>query len=467
MGQTSSKSPANADDPFADCNRDISDGIKLKIKSIDSGKKYHPLVKEHTPSLKASELKDEIERAGEISKASYAPSPTCIDYSIFPPGISSDWGGNETILNFKGSNYEQINDLEACLGSLYGMLIGDSWGHCLEFVPVQYEKTIIRALDETNFKAPGVLNRFGLKAGQYTDDSSMGLCLADNLLTHGHVDCLDLRKRFVMWWYLGYNNAFRHDTGNRGNPTRTGRSVGLGGQISYSLKIFIDNPKQLYPSGDEDMSGNGSIMRLCPLPIFYRDSDTEYLVSEAMKQSFTTHSGVQSAECAALLSFIIVAAIKSDKQSGREFLDTLDMEPVMQYLITDTVKCIANSKQHEGWTEDKFNKVPEDQYWNWKDENYKYSPTRSAANPGYVGGYACDNISMALHCVYNSDSFELAVLRCINRCGDADTVGSVTGQIAGAVYGLSSIPKSALECVMKWDPEAEIPHRVIKTFPLP
>ena len=67
------------------------------------------------------------------------------------------------------------------------------------------------------------------------------------------------------------------------------------------------------------------------------------------------------------------------------------------------------------WTEDNYNKVPEDQYWNWKDETYQYSPTRSAINPGYVGGYACDNIAMALHCVYHSASFEEAVLRCINR----------------------------------------------------
>ena len=346
MGQSSSTT-ASVEDAFADCNREVSDGIKLRIKQLDKGKTFEPLVKEHTPSLKASELNAEIARAAEISKVAFAPQPTYIDYSIFSPGESQIWGGNETILNFKDSIYDEVKYLNSCLGSLYGMLIGDSWGHCLEFVPVQYEKTIIRALDESNFKAPGVLNRFRLKPGQFTDDSSMGLCLADNLLTHGHVDCLDLRKRFVMWWYLGYNNAFKQDTNNRNNVTTRGRSVGLGGQISYSLKAFIDDPKKLYPAGDENMSGNGSIMRLCPLPIFYRETDTEFMVSEAMKQSFTTHSGVQSAECAALLSFVIVAAIKSDKKTGKEFLDTIDMEPVMQYLITDAVKCIANSRQNE------------------------------------------------------------------------------------------------------------------------
>lgn len=347
MGQPSSKISSPVNDLFANCNTEVSDGIKLRIKEINKGRTFKPVVVEHAPSVKGSALKEEIQKAAEISKCAFAPEPTCIDYSIFSPGEGLSLGGNETILNFKDSSYNKVQYLDACLGSVYGMLIGDSWGHTLEFVPAQYEKTIIKALDETNFSAPGVLNKFRLKAGQFTDDSSMGLCLADTLLTHGHVDCLDLRKRFVMWWYLGYNNAFRHDTISRNDNLRRGRSVGLGGQISYSLKAFIEDPTQLYPSGDENMSGNGSIMRLCLLPIFYRDSDTEFLVSEAMKQSFTSHSGIQSAECAALLSFVIVAAIKSEMKSGKEFLDNLDFEPIMQYLITDAVKCIAKSLQNE------------------------------------------------------------------------------------------------------------------------
>lgn len=333
--------------PVPTYSTEVTDGIKARIKDINHGKRFTPLVKEYKPSPKANALSSEIEKGREISNVDYAPSPTYIDFSIFPPGESVQWGGNDTILNFSSSEYKDVEKLDASLGSLYGMLIGDSWGHPLEFVPVQYEKVIMKALDETNYRAPGVLNRFSLKPGQYTDDSSMGLCMADTLLTHGHIDCLDLRKRFVMWWYLGYNNCFKHDQRTRDNKIHFGRSVGLGGQISYSLKAFIDNPKELYPRGDESMSGNGSIMRLCPLPIFYRDSDTEFLVAEAMKQSFTTHSGTQSAECAALLSYIIVEAIKAETVSGKEFLDSLDMEPIMQYLVTDAMKCIASSRQNE------------------------------------------------------------------------------------------------------------------------
>jgi hypothetical protein len=57
----------------------------------------------------------------------------------------------------------------------------------------------------------------------------MALCLADSLIVNGYINGSDLRARFILWWYAGYNNAFRHD-----NPQRS--SVGLGGNISQSFE---------------------------------------------------------------------------------------------------------------------------------------------------------------------------------------------------------------------------------------
>merc|ERR1719197_838806 len=71
-------------------------------------------------------------------------------------------------------------------------------------------------------------NAFGLARGQWTDDASMGLCMADSLIMRRGYDGTDMRIRFWCWWNRGYNNAFRKD------PRRTG-SVGLGGNISKSL----------------------------------------------------------------------------------------------------------------------------------------------------------------------------------------------------------------------------------------
>ena len=43
-------------------------------------------------------------------------------------------------------------------------------------------------------------------------------------------------------------------------------------------------------------------------------------------------------------------------------------------------------------------------------------------------------------CLQNTSSFEEAVIEAVNLGGDADTIGAVTGQIAGRLYGETGIP---------------------------
>ncbi|MDR1895539.1 MAG: ADP-ribosylglycohydrolase family protein [Prevotellaceae bacterium] len=80
-----------------------------------------------------------------------------------------------------------------------------------------------------------------------------------------------------------------------------------------------------------------------------------------------------------------------------------------------------------------------------------YSPFRAETNPGYIGSYAMDATAMALHCVWTTNSAKDAVLKAVNMCGDADSVGAVTGQIAGAAYGFSDFPKDWISTVNRWD----------------
>eukprot|EP00756_Hemistasia_phaeocysticola_P065795 Hpha_TRINITY_DN8795_c0_g1::TRINITY_DN8795_c0_g1_i2::g.45161::m.45161 len=89
--------------------------------------------------------------------------------------------------------------------------------------------------------------------------------------------------------------------------------------------------------------------------------------------------------------------------------------------------------------------------WNWKDKGFHYCEHRASAQPGYVGSYAMDAVAMALHCVYHTDTFKDATLRAANLRGDSDSVCAVTGQLAGALYGVSSIPPPWLERVELWD----------------
>ena len=60
-------------------------------------------------------------------------------------------------------------------------------------------------------------------------------------------------------------------------------------------------------------------------------------------------------------------------------------------------------------------------------------------------GYVIDTLEAALWCVDKTDSYEQAVILAVNLGGDADTVGAVTGQLAGAIYGIDAIPERWLQ----------------------
>lgn len=114
------------------------------------------------------------------------------------------------------------------------------------------------------------------------------------------------------------------------------------------------------------------------------------------------------------------------------------------------VECLAQSKKETQVLFDKkkvdpnqprfqdFNKNLDDRNWNWRDENFDYSPTRIKLNMDYVGSYCMDGLAMALHCVYFTNSFKECALKVTKMGGDCDTVGAIAGQIAGTIYGFNA-----------------------------
>jgi ADP-ribosylglycohydrolase len=92
-----------------------------------------------------------------------------------------------------------------------------------------------------------------------------------------------------------------------------------------------------------------------------------------------------------------------------------------------------------------------DRNWNWRDKGFTYSPARSFSQRGYVGSYCMDAMSMAFFRCYHSDDYTDAVLRAAGMGGDADSVGSIVGQILGAYYGHTAIPLSWAQAVWNWE----------------
>ena len=315
---------------------------------------------------------------------------------------------------------------DRAIGSILGMVIGDAMGHRFEFEAVVYDTITLRDMGK------GKGGDFQLEPGQWTDDTAMGLCLADSLLVNnGNLNPRDLMHRFLLWWNCGYNNAFRFE-----KEPRT--SCGLGGNIQKSFWTYVDEKgKNPYTkAGDKNTSGNGSVMRNAPVPIcFYKDINKARDISK--KQSLVTHQGDEAAACCELLSFIIVKLI-----NGGELKNVLNNLNTEFKCEVESVNILAKSEQEGN---------DPNRNWNWKEKNYRYSESRAKSNPGYIGSYCMDCMVMALHVCYYTDSFEDAIIKVVNLRGDSDSVGSVVGQIAGAYYGLRKIPQDWIKVVEKWD----------------
>jgi len=357
-----------------------------------------------------------------------------INYSIFNTSFKEEKNSIKCLLT-NDIEPNKLNQLESgSMGTMLGMAIADAMGHRYEFKPVVYD-TI--TLTDMGTGEGGV---FKLLPGQWTDDTSMGLCIADSLLVKkGNFDAHDLMHRFLCWWYGGYNNAFRFN-----GPEARKTSVGLGGTISQSFKNYIDSPTDKTESGNSNSSGIGSIMRNAAVPICYHN-DMEMAMKVSELQSYLTHQGIEAAECCRLLTFIIIKILNRKNENLKEILNNLnDFETNVE-----SVKCLSQSLKENN---------DENRDWNWKNENFRYSPLRSRQNPGYIGSYAMDGMAMALHVVYYTNNFKEAIIKVVNLRGDADSVGAVVGQIAGAYYGVENIPTEWIKIVSKWD-DFEIPLR--------
>lgn len=180
------------------------------------------------------------------------------------------------------------------MGAMVGMAVCDSVGGQLEFLPVGQKGS---HFNPKTLEAVGQYNKFHLKPGQWTDDTSMGLCIADSLLCRTGYDGSDMRIRFWNWWHKGYNNSFRLD------QERTD-SVGLGGNIWLSLMVMTQASYILGPryEGFGEDAGNGSLMRLAPVPIFFH-ADIDLAMRVSAESSYTTHPGPSAADACAFLGF--------------------------------------------------------------------------------------------------------------------------------------------------------------------
>jgi ADP-ribosyl-[dinitrogen reductase] hydrolase len=293
--------------------------------------------------------------------------------------------------------------LDRAAGCLVGLAVGDALGTTLEFKP----RDTYTHLTDIVGGGP-----FRLKAGEWTDDTSMALCLADSLLERRRLDPLDLMQRFRRWRDEGHNAV-------------NGRCFDIGITTGQAIDVYVATGNPLAGSIDGKAAGNGSIMRLAPVPIFYAD-DIQAAEAAAILQSRTTHGATECLDSCRLMTRILVALLE-----GRPWTRAIEVDPNL--FAAARVKALASGT------------------WQGRGRSQIKS-----------SGYVIDTLEAALWAVDSTDDFASAVLLAVNLGGDADTVGAVTGQFAGARYGLTGIPLAWREKLAWYDriaAQAQTLHR--------
>ncbi|CAL1165409.1 unnamed protein product [Cladocopium goreaui] len=259
------------------------------------------------------------------------------------------------------------------MGAMVGMAVADSVGAFLEFLPVGKKGS---RFNPQTLKVEGSFNKFKLKPGQWTDDTSMALCLADSLLVCEGYDGADIRVRFWNWWHRGYNNAFRRDKGRHA-------SVGLGGNVAQSLKDVQNNsPSPRFESTSQD-AGNGSLMRLAPVPIFF-SSTCEKAAALSEESSRTTHPGKVAAAACHFLGFFLSKAISrgaDPSESAAQFLSKV-VEDYLTWPWSSAInRKLARVLRSEPSTDGR------EQCWNWRDPKGPFLEETLDARGSSYNGY--------------------------------------------------------------------------------
>jgi len=287
---------------------------------------------------------------------------------------------------------------ERILGGLFGVACGDALGGALEFMP----------RDEIKRKYGYIKDiigggYWGLVPGEVTDDTMMTIAVAEGILDNPENPIEDIGKHFIKWY-----DSKPKDIGNI-------IRIALG-----EYKRSSDWMKTAYYAHQATggmSAGNGSLMRCLPVAIYYNDIEKMLKITAA--QSLLTHYDNKATDACQFYNLLV-------------------------YHYLDDKSKISTIKEHIG-------KYPE----------YKqvFKLSKDELKPS---GYVVDTLLCALWCFINTSSFEDAVCEAVNLGGDADTIGAITGGMAGVYYGYNAIPDRWEEKILVRDKLISIAQRIFK-----
>jgi len=274
-----------------------------------------------------------------------------------------------------------------------GLVVGDAVGTTNEFQPAGSFEPI------TDMVGGGV---FGLEPGQWTDDTSMALCLADSLLAQGRYDSFDVMERYDRWYKEGYRSS-------------TGTCFDIGNQVTRSLWDFREQQRVPTSAERTTSAGNGAIMRLAPVVIAgFESRDPRAVVETARLSARETHFSVEAEAATEVFAALLVGALLG--WSPQQLMD------------------VSWASTGAAFDEMAARVISPD-------------PQVRASWEAETSGYIVNGLRLAVHGLLDFPSFKDATLAIANMGGDSDTNAAIYGQLGGAFYGIEAIPASWRERV--------------------
>ena len=275
-------------------------------------------------------------------------------------------------------------------GCLLGLACGDAVGTTVEFQP---RGTFARVTDMVGG------GPFHLQPGQWTDDTSMALCLAESLVERKGFDARDQMERYCRWSKEGYLSS-------------TGARFDIGRTVADALSRYRATGEPFSGSDDPLDAGNGSLMRLAPVALYYAP-DRDVAVRYAAESSRTTHGCDEAVDACRYFAGLLVRALAG---VGKDELLAEDAGSFGDRPLAPAIAAIARGEYRE-----------------------------KTADDIHGGGYVVHSLEAALWCFWQAQDYEEAILTAANLGEDADTTAAICGQIAGAFHGVDAIPAGWIE----------------------
>jgi ADP-ribosylglycohydrolase len=284
------------------------------------------------------------------------------------------------------------------LGCMMGLAVGDALGAQVEFMaPGSFPPVAEMAGGGPH----------GLRPGEWTDDTSLALCLAESLLEADGFNPEDQMARYLRWYREGYLSS-------------NGRCFDIGNATRAALERYAAGGGCMMPRTDLLTAGNGSLMRLAPVALYFF-SDLGSAVGVAGESSLTTHSADEAVDACRYFAGLLVGALQGEHKG--DLLRPLFMpvsEKEMGRPLGPSIQAVALG-------------------------SFKQKEPPAIRGTGHV----VECLEAALWAFHRSSSFEEGCRLAVNLGEDADTTGAVYGQLAGAYYGLKGIPTRWRQAVAK------------------